>query len=121
MNKRHLLIMCGVIVTLACNRTSDDLSGTYVTESTNEFIILNDTLIIKPYNQDARNYQIEKRSGYHRLRNGKKLPKEFKQKSWTATYNAEKQALQETEYGRQIYVNTKAGTLSFGATYRKIN
>jgi hypothetical protein len=116
------LIFIGLMtIIVACNRTADRISGTYVTDTKNEFTILHDTLVISPYNESSGVYSIEKRSGYQLIRSGKVLAKQFKQKNWTATYNSEKQVLQETEFGRQIYLNLTAGTLSFGATYRKIN
>jgi hypothetical protein len=119
---RIILLIAIAILAIACNNLKDKaISGVYVANSKNEFTILSDTLVIDAYNLEAGVYQIEKRSGYQLIRDGKILPKEFKQKSWKASFDKEKQVLLETALGKQIYVNTAAGTLSFGATYRKIN
>jgi hypothetical protein len=121
MKMLKLLILIGwVFIIIACNKTSKTILGVYVTDTKNEFTILSDTLVITAYNIDAGTYRVEKRSGYHRIRDGKILPKEFGKEAWTATFDKDKQVLQETSFGRQVYLNTGAGTLSFGATYRKI-
>ena len=80
-----------------------------------------DTLIIEAYNLNSRTYQVERRSGYHRIRKGQVMPKEYKQEKWMATFNQDKFILQETAYGRQIYFKPDLRSLSFGATYHKIN
>lgn len=119
-----IMLLLGIaLLVIACNNntTSNSFTGVYVMSFKNEYSNANDTIIIKPYNLTANTYQVERRDGFHRIREGKVLPKEFKQERWIATFNEEKQALQETEFGKQVYINQKAGTLSFGATYRKIN
>jgi hypothetical protein len=121
MKKLKLLVLIGcALIIAACNKTAKTISGVYVANSKNEYTILSDTLVITAYNISAGTYGVEKRSGYHRIREGKILPKEIKRKTWTATFDKDKQVLQETVFGRQIYLNTDAGTLSFGATYQKI-
>lgn len=114
-----LLIGCALIIA-ACNKTANTVSGVYVTAFKNEYSIANDTLIIEAYNLDAGIYKVARRSGYHRIRDGKILRKEFKHESWMSTFDKNKQVLQETAFGRQIYVNADGRSLSFGATYRKI-
>ncbi|AMR29969.1 hypothetical protein A0256_00325 [Mucilaginibacter sp. PAMC 26640] len=116
-----LFLIAAAFSAIACNnRTDTAVSGVYVADSKNEFTILSDTLIIEAYNLSAGIYHIEKRSGYHLIRKGKILPKKFGQTTWTATFDKEKQLLSESEFGKQIYLNTDAGTISFGGTYRKI-
>lgn len=118
---KFLLLIAITLSAIACNHGKDSaISGIYVTNSKNEFTILSDTLVIEAYNLEAGTYHVEKRTGYQLIRDGKVLPKEFKQKSWNATFDKEKQVLSETALGKQIYVNTADGTLSFGATYQKI-
>jgi hypothetical protein len=118
---KFMLLIAIALLAIACNHAKDKaISGVYVVSTKNEYTILTDTLVIEAYNLEAGVYQIDKRSGYQLIRNGKILPKQYKQKSWKATFDKEKQALSETAFGKQIYVNTEAGTLSFGATYRKI-
>lgn len=118
---KFLLLIAIALLAIACNQGKDAaISGVYVANSKNEYTILSDTMIIEAYNPETGVYQVEKRSGYQLIRDGKILPKEFKQKSWKATFDKDKQVLSETALGKQIYLNTAAGTLSFGATYRKI-
>lgn len=117
-----MLLVAIALLAIACNNRKDAaISGIYVVDSKNEYTILSDTLIISAYNLSAGVYEVEKRSGYQLIRSGKILPKEFKRKSWKATFDKNEQVLSETALGRQIYVNAAAGTVSFGATYRKIN
>jgi len=116
-----MLLLAIALMAIACNRAKDRaISGVYVVDTKNEYTILSDTLVIEAYNLEAGVYQIEKRSGYQLIRDGKILPKQYRQKSWQATFDKEKELLSETAYGKQIYLNTAAGTLSFGATYHKI-
>ena len=118
---KSLFLIAIALLAIACNSRKDTvISGTYVAELKNEFTILSDTLVIEAYNPGAGTYRIEKRSGYHLIRDGKILPKAFAKKSWIATFDKEKQVLSESAFGKQIYLNTDAGTLSFGGTYRKI-
>ena len=118
---KFMLLVAIALMAIACNHAKDrSISGVYVVDTKNEYTILSDTLVIEAYNLEAGVYQIEKRSGYQLIRDGKILPKQYKQKSWQATFDKEKQLLSETAYGKQIYLNTTAGTLSFGATYHKI-
>ena len=118
---KSLFLVAIALLAIACNSRKDTaISGTYVADSKNEFTILSDTLVIEAYNLSAGTYRIEKRSGYHLIREGKILPKAFAKKSWIATFDKEKQVLSESAFVKQIYLNTDAGTLSFGGTYRKI-
>ncbi|WPU94804.1 hypothetical protein SNE25_04620 [Mucilaginibacter sabulilitoris] len=122
MKPSALLIISGIalLITGCTNLADKAVSGVYVTTSKNEYTILSDTLIIEAYNLTAGTYHIEKRSGYNLIRGGKVLPRQFSQKRWTATFDKEKQVLSESALGKQIYVNTSAGTVSSGATYEKI-
>jgi len=87
----------------------------------NEYSMANDTLIITAYNLSAGTYEVERRDGYHRIRQGKILPKEFRQEKWIATFEKDKQLLLESAWGRQVYINTDNHSASFNGIYRKIN
>jgi hypothetical protein len=118
---RLLIIVAGATLILACNAKTDSaVSGIYVTAFKNEYTIANDTLIIEAYNLETGTYKVARHSGFKRVRDGKVLPKEFKQENWTATFDKDRQVLQETQLGKQLYLNTQKGTLSYGATYQKI-
>ena len=87
----------------------------------NEYSIATDTIVIQSYNLAAGTYQVERRDGYHRIRDGKILPKEFRQEHWMATFDRDKQVLQESDYGRQVYIKDDGRSLFYGSTYKKIN
>lgn len=115
-------ISCAMII-IACNSGKNpELSGVYVNQAQSEFSIASDTLIITAVNLADKTYQIEDRTGYQKIRNGKKLPAEYKQEKWQATWNPDKQVLAETEYGRQISVlRDKPGVQLKNTVYLKIN
>lgn len=122
MKTLKLLLLVGYAVTIVgCNNTANSVSGVYVMSFKNEYSIATDTLIIRVYSETAGTYQVERRDGYHRIRDGKVLPKEFRQEHWMATYDKDKQVLQETAFGRQIYIKGDGHSLSYGGTYQKIN
>lgn len=116
-----LLITISLIAISACKVNSGTgIEGTYVTTYEQEFAKGNDTLTITVYNKDSNTYQIKRRTGYNRIREGKLMPRELKEEEWMATYNEDKMILQQTEFGRQVYVNTQTNTVSFGGLYKKI-
>jgi hypothetical protein len=110
-----IVMMCALSI-IACNSSkSPDINGTYVAIYHNEYSIGNDTLFITAFNTDGSTYQIERRTGYQKIREGQTLPKEFRKAKWTAMYDHEKQVLNETDYGRKIYTK-EGGKLLFGST-----
>ncbi|MET3501324.1 hypothetical protein ABIC45_002936 [Mucilaginibacter rubeus] len=118
---KFIIVISCLLLVIACNEKGDkSIAGVYVMSFKNEYSIATDTIVIEAYSIEAKSFQVERRDGFHRIREGNVLPKEFKREHWIATYNEEKQVLQESEFGKQIYINQDAGTLSFGATYRKI-
>ncbi|MFA6245355.1 MAG: hypothetical protein WC615_00350 [Mucilaginibacter sp.] len=118
---KFIILISYLLLAVACNnRGENSIAGVYVMSFKNDYSTATDTIIIEAYNIETKTFLVERRDGFHRIREGKILPKEYKQQHWIATFNEEKQALQETEIGKQIYINQAAGTLSFGATYRKI-
>lgn len=86
----------------------------------NEYSIATDTLVIQVYSLAAGTYRVERRDGYHRIREGRILPKEFKQEQWMATFDKDKLVLQESAFGRQIFIKGDGRSLEYGGTYRKI-
>lgn len=111
-----LIVMICALDIMACNSSkSPDITGTYVATYQNEYSTGNDTLLITAFNANGGTYQVERRTGYQKIREGKTLPKEFKQVKWTATYDNDNQVLKETEYGRKLYVK-EGQKLLFGST-----
>ncbi|MDN5286548.1 MAG: hypothetical protein JWR38_2822 [Mucilaginibacter sp.] len=119
--KLLLLISCMLIIAGCKSGTPSTISGIYVTSFKQEFSMGNDTLIIEAYHLSSGTYQVERKSGYHRIRNGQLMPKEYNQRKWMATFDQDRFILQETAYGKQIYFKPDLKSLSFGWTYHKIN
>lgn len=117
---KFLMPIAYSLMMAACSSGNHSITGTYILNFKNEFTITNDTLIIEAYNLQASAYKLQKRVGYKLIRDGKILPKEFKQETWMATFNKDKQVLQEGELGRQVYLGADGHSLSFQGTYQKI-
>jgi hypothetical protein len=117
-----LTFFSGVMLIIACNSSENpELSGIYTNQAQSEYSIASDTLIITAVSLADKTYQIENRTGYQRIRNGQKLPAEYKEEKWQATWNPDKQVLAETEYGRQISVlRDKPGVQLKNTVYLKI-
>lgn len=121
---RVLTILIALIITtlISCSPTSKptDISGTYVTQFKNEYSNTSDTLVVAS-EANLQTYNIERRTGFNKIRDGKTLPKDFKVAKWIASYNLEKQLLQETELGKQISVSPERLSLKLGDTeYQKV-
>lgn len=119
--KSPILLLSALILIISCkNKIDPQIAGIYITDFKNEYNITTDTLILSSTNGN-KTFQIERRSGYSKIREGKVLPKEYKQAKWVADYNEDKQLLQETELGRQIHLSLQKHTLLLGdSQYRKI-
>ena len=117
-----LLIALIITFLYSCSPTSKttDISGTYVSQFKNEYSITSDTLVVAIVG-NLQTYNIERRTGFNKIRDGKTLPKEFKVAKWVSSYDIEKQMLQETELGKQIYVLSEKQSLKLGdSEYQKV-
>ena len=117
-------ILIALIITFlySCSPTSKktDISGTYVTQFKNEYSITSDTLVVAS-EANSQTYNIERRTGFNKIRDGKTLPKEYKVVKWVSSYNIEKHLLQETELGKQISVLSEKQSLKLGdSEYQKV-
>ena len=123
---KALIILLAVVLvfSMGCNSSnkgSEDIEGTYVTHFQNEYNITDDTLIVSAVRPSDKTYDVVRQTGFNKIRNGKPLPKEFKKVQWVSSYNTDKQALQETDLGRQISVLPDQHKLKLGASeYTKI-
>ncbi|WP_342647370.1 hypothetical protein [Mucilaginibacter sp. CSA2-8R] len=101
--KRSLISMLLLIAALAaCNNRSVKLiTGKYVHEGQSEYSIAYDTLIVQTIIPDQI-YRVTLKTGFNRIHNKKRSPKEFKVKTWKATWNERTRMLSETDYGRQL-------------------
>jgi hypothetical protein len=118
----RILIIIGIAVIIsACHQAGGNITGVYVMSFKNEYSIATDTMIISAYSLEAGSYQIERKDGYHRIRQGKTLPKEYRQEHWMATFDKSHQLLSEGPYGRQVFIKGDGKTLTYNGTYQKIN
>lgn len=100
---------------------SEDYSGTYVLQTQGEYAKDYDTLVVSSEQSSKNTYSIQNKSGFQKIRNGVTMPKEYKQTTWVATWNEEKQVLAETELGRQIQFKNNGNSLVLkNSVYQKI-
>lgn len=112
-----VLTGCGVSQSLP----HPSIAGTYVYAFKNEYNITSDTLILSVYNEEAGTYLIEDRSGFHRIREGKVLPKEYKQTKEIGHYDPTASQLMGQRTGRiYSFPSTGEGLLMGTAPYKKI-
>jgi hypothetical protein len=116
-----LLMSMTTLCIFGCEGAKEkSIAGVYVTAFKQEFSIVKDTLIIQHFNGQSKSYQVERRTGFRRIEHGNIGPMEYKQSRWMATFNHDGFTLQETVFGRQIYFKPDFKSLSFGATYQKM-
>ncbi len=101
--------------------TKSTISGTYVRQAESEYSKAMDTLIVTPYDAKAGTFIILKKTGFHRIINGKLQPKENKQDRMISVWDEETHQLQELKEGR-IYTFPSSGIelLAGTAKYRKV-
>lgn len=114
------MVMKWIIVLLVftgCLGSIDSVEGVYVGHFEHEFAINDDTLIVSKANDAGNIYNITRRTGTIRKRDGKFLPKDNKVEFWMAEYNKEKTIFRELKKGRIILCSK--GTLQMGNTIYK--
>lgn len=80
--------MAVVLMLASCGRGPDaSIAGTYVSHESGEYSISKDTLLILPSGGDG-NYQVIRRSGFQKIREGKLQPEEIKVLEFTGRYDA---------------------------------
>ncbi|WP_428329668.1 hypothetical protein [Mucilaginibacter sp.] len=124
MKASTILIALITTVFIGCSNqaSKEDLSGTYTNQSKSEYSLASDTLIITVIDQSNNSYQIERKTGFQKIRNQITQPKQYKNEKWQATWNADKKILSETDLGRQISFGKEKHSLSLkGTQYQKIN
>jgi hypothetical protein len=123
MKASTILIALATTLFYSCgsNYKKTDISGTYVTQFKNEYSITSDTIVLTTSESSSQTYNIERRTGFNKVRDGKTLPKQFKVAKWTSSYIMDKQLLQETELGKQISISPDNQSLKLGDTeYQKV-
>ncbi len=123
MKARTILIALIAITAIRCKNksTNSDLTGTFISNNKSEYSIASDTLVISAVNQSGKNYQIERKTGFQKIRDGVVQEKEFKNEKWQSTWDEYKQVLSETDYGRQITLGKNGQVLTLKNTqYQRI-
>jgi len=124
MKASTILIALITILFISCKSGSNDsadYSGTYVLQTQGEYAKDYDTLVVSSDEPSKYTYSIQNKSGFQKIRNGVTMPKEYKQTTWIATWNEEKQVLAETELGRQIQFKNNGNSLVLkNSVYKKI-
>jgi hypothetical protein len=98
----------------ACNVWGDrnkitSITGTYTSQSESEYSKAMDTLIITLYNERADTYLIKRKTGFHKIRNGQIMEKEYKTEELLAVWDGKTSSLQEFKHGR-MYSFPSSGT-----------
>lgn len=114
-----LFIICLLFIRCRNNQSHKNLSGVYVNKSQSEYSIAFDTLIIS--RKSEYQYQVERKTGFQKIRKGTTLSKQFKSTKWTAQWNQDKMILSETDLGRQIGLDQNSNSVNLKNTkYLKI-
>jgi hypothetical protein len=106
------LFALAVLFITACNQpdeTRSFISGTYVNQSKGEYSIASDTLVIEA--SESNNYFIHRKTGFNRIRNGKKGIREHETEEWNAIYDEGTKSLTETRTGKLITFYPEANKL----------
>ncbi len=106
-----VVLMAFLLIGCKQNGNVSNLEGTYISRTKGEYAINDDTLIVTSLNSEARSYSISSKTGFQKIRNGKTLGKEYKEDSWSAIWDENKEVLTESEFGRKIQFRPSDETL----------
>lgn len=105
MKKYQLIcILLAFLWIVSCINRDPLISGIYVNHGESEYSIADDTLYIEPLKLNEKTYMIQEHVGFQRIRNGKKLSREFQTRKWIATWDPEKQVLTQDALGHEIRI-----------------
>ena len=105
MKKTYGLLFLAVLST-ACGENENvagkksTINGIYVHQAESEYSKAMDTLIITPYDAKAGTFIIMRRTGFHRIKDGKLQPKENKLERMISVWDEETHQLQELKGGK---------------------
>jgi hypothetical protein len=98
------------------------IPGTYVHHSENEYGKGFDTLVISLQNESANEYKIVRKTRYNRILDGKALEPDYKTKTTSGIYDADKKLLQESQSLNIFTFNVSQKILLTGTNqFNKIN
>jgi hypothetical protein len=111
----------------ACNgmfakdKVRDSLPGTYINQSSGNYSIAFDTLIISKENDGGNSFSIERKVSFQKIRHGVLQSKEYHLEHWLAVYDDKIKVLTETKKGRMMtYVPEKKKLYLANNIYIKI-
>ncbi len=126
MKKIYGVLFSAVLLT-ACGgndevkSTKSKISGTYVHQAESDYSKAMDTLVVTAYDAKAGTFLILRRTGFHRIKNGKLQPKETKQERMITVWDEETHQLQEVKEGKLFtFPSTGKELLAGTAKYQKI-
>lgn len=122
--KLLFVIFLLIMTSAACNQwkkhnQAKSITGTYTSQAESEYSKAMDTLIVSLYNGETDTYLITRKTGYHRIRNGKLVPREYKVEELLAVWDAKTNSLQEVKHGR-IYTFPSSGAEILAGTQQYI-
>lgn len=125
--KKTYGLLCIAVLLTACGgneeveSTKSIINGTYVRQAEGEFSKAMDTLIVTPYDAKAGTFIIMRRTGFHRIKDGRLQPKENKQERMITVWDEETHQLQELKAGKlYTFPSTGKELLAGTAKYLKI-
>lgn len=121
MKTRIYLLLVVVLFSMACQqkKTKDFIPGVYVNHSKGSYSVADDTLVIRLV-QDA-NYEIQRRTGFNRVVDGKPGKREHERESWSGLYDTSTGVLNESRYGKVLSFFPDSGLLRVNnRVYKKI-
>jgi len=109
------LFSCGLIP----GRSGSDISGMYVRTIHQRYATGSDTLVLTALSGGV--YQVIKRSGYQRIKDGKKGDYEYDVQHWTGVYDEKEGMIRESRKGKVLVPLPKENKLLLGsAMYEKV-
>jgi hypothetical protein len=125
MKRLFSIVLLPVSLWAACTnkqqQLKDFIPGTYVNHAQSEYSVADDTLIIKADALTENSYQVTRKTGFSRVRNGQLQPAEHKAKVFTAVWDDGKQTLQITQNGIMLLFQPGGHQLMVqNSKYRKL-
>ena len=104
---------------LACSKRENPIEGIYVNHLKDEFSIAWDTIVITKTEGRGKTFRVEKHTGFQRIRDAKLQTKEYANKTWTADWNEQTNAFEESLYYPPIRI-TEDGLLLKSTAFKKV-
>lgn len=122
MKTKIILTVLSLAFLLACNTDNKQsyVPGTYVNSTTGKYSVANDTLVIEA--SEGNSFEVNRKTGFNLIRNGKKGRREFETEKWNTIYNEKTDVLTETQRGKTLVFYPDSNMLIIGKRiYKKVN